>query len=318
MNAVKQLVLQKKVFAIAPIMSIALQPQASDYLAAQHVPFVGWGVQPGFCGNDYGFGFNGCLIGTKYNNTGVLGPTAALLKPGATLAIVEGDSSAGKAALRQLPAVAANLGLKLVYLKAEIPDATTTTDWTPYARKLMTSNNGGPPDAIHADGLLPQAAGLAAALKQLGFKGPIVNYATYAPGLLQSSPDIAQAVNGVYTNIGFGPEEQGGPAIDQMNSDLAAIGAPANITLGVANAYWSADMLVEMIKKVGKDLTPEKLDAMVNAGFTYTPSIAGAIGPTTFPVGHEQPTPCAALVQAKGTKYVSAVPFKCYQALPAS
>jgi ABC-type branched-subunit amino acid transport system substrate-binding protein len=318
MTAVKQLVLQKKVFAIAPIMSIALQPQASDYLAAQKVPFVGWGVQPGFCGNNYGFGFNGCLIGTKFNNTSVLGPTAALLKPGATVAIVEGDSSAGKAALRQLPAVAADLGLKIVYLKAEIPDATTTTDWTPYARKLMTSNAGGPPDAIHADGLLPQAAGLSAALKQLGFKGPIINYSTYAPGLLSSSPDIAKAVDGVYTNIGFGPKEQGGPAITQMVSDLKAIGAPTDITLGVANAYWSADMLVQMIKKAGPNLTPGKLDQAVNAGFTYTPSVAGAMGPTTFPAGHDQPSPCAALVQAKGTSYVAAVPFKCYKAIPAS
>jgi ABC-type branched-subunit amino acid transport system substrate-binding protein len=316
-NAVKQLVLEKKIFALAPVVTISLSPQTSDFLAKEQVPFFGWGVQPGFCGNDYGFGFNGCLIGSAFDNVSVLGPTADLLKPGGTLAIIEGDSGAGRAALRQLPKVAAALGLKIVYLKAAIPDSAPVTDWAPFAKDLMTSNNGGAPDAIHADGLLPQASGLAAALKAAGFKGPIINYSTYVPGLPASNPSFAQAVDGVYTNVQFGPQEQGGPAIQQILDDLKAIGAPPVITLGVATSYWSADMLVSMLKATGRNLTPASFAATVNGGWTYTPSPAGAMGPVTWPDGHTQPSPCAALVQAAGTTYKSAVPFKCYQKLAA-
>ena len=316
-TAVKQLVLDKHIFALAPVVSISLSPQTSDFLAKQQVPFFGWGVQPGFCGNDYGFGFNGCLIGQSYDNVSVLGPTADLLKPGATVAIIEGDSGAGQAALRQLPAVAGALGLKIVYLKAAIPDSAPVTDWAPFAKDLMTSNNGGPPDAIHADGLLPQAAGLAGALKAAGFKGPIVNFSTYVPGLPATDANFAQAVNSVYTNVQFGPQEQGGPAVQQILDDLKAIGAPQVITLGVATSYWSADMLISMLKATGRDLTPAKFEATVNGGWTYTPSPAGAMGPVTWPGGHTQPSPCAALVQAAGSAYKAAVPFKCYKPLPA-
>jgi branched-chain amino acid transport system substrate-binding protein len=317
-DAIRKLVLDEKVFAIAPVMSIVFQPQASDFLAKNKVPFTGWGVQPGFCKNDWGFGFNGCLIGQDYDNVGVLGPTAELLNPGDSVAFIEGDSSAGRAAIRQIPAIAKELDLRVVYLKPEIPDGAPVTDWTPYAKRLMTSDNGGPPDAIHADGLLPQAAGLSAALKQLGYKGPIINYSTYAPGLLESTPDVAQAVDGVYTNVQFGPQEQGGPANEQMLKDLEAIGAKPLITLGVAASYWSADLMVKMLEATGKDLTPDAFAKAINGGFTYKPSIEGAMGPLEFPKGHEQPSPCAALVQADGTKYKAAVPFKCYTVLKAS
>jgi len=317
-TAVKNLVLSKNVFAIAPVVTISLTPQTSNFLAQEKVPFMGWGVQPGFCSNNYGFGFNGCLIGSAYDNESVLGPTAALLKPGATLAVIEGDSSAGQAALRQLPKVAAALGLKLVYLKAAIPDSAPVTDWSPFAKALMTSNNGGPPDAIHADGLLPQAAGLSAALKAAGFTGPIVNFSTYVPGLPASNKSFAQAADGVYTNIQFGPQEQGGPAIQQMLSDLQAIGAPQVITLGVASSYWAADMLVSMLKATGRNLTPATFEATVNGGsYTYTPSPAGAMGPVAWPGGHTQPSPCAALVQLSGSTYKAAVPFTCYKNWPA-
>lgn len=208
--------------------------------------------------------------------------------------------------------------MAVAYLEPEIPDGAPVTDWTPYAQRLLESDNGGPPDAIHADGLLPQAAGLAASLKQLGYEGPIINYSTYVPGLLESTPDLAQAVDGVYTNVQFGPQEQGGPAIEQMLSDLEAIGAEPLITLGVAGSYWSADMMVAMLEATGENLTPDNFSETINGGFTYEPSIEGAMGPLEFPRGHVEPSPCSALVQADGERYVIAVPFTCYSVLDAS
>jgi hypothetical protein len=32
----------------------------------------------------------------------------------------------------------------------------------------------------------------------------------------------------------------------------------------------------------------------------------------SFPANHEENVPCSGLVQVKGGKYVSSVPFKCY------
>jgi hypothetical protein len=39
------------------------------------------------------------------------------------------------------------------------------------------------------------------------------------------------------------------------------------------------------------------------------------VGPETFPAAHNDPTPCAALVQVQGAKYVSAAKFDCYKIL---
>ncbi|HUF84804.1 MAG TPA: ABC transporter substrate-binding protein, partial [Acidimicrobiia bacterium] len=56
----RTLVEQDEVFAVVPVVTPALGE--NRLLARERVPVIGWGIAPGFCGNDYAFGFNGCLF----------------------------------------------------------------------------------------------------------------------------------------------------------------------------------------------------------------------------------------------------------------
>ena len=71
-SAATALVQQRQVFAVVP----AVTPDfaAGRFLAGRKVPYFGWGLSSGFCGNDYGFGFSGCLVpeGVTSNAWGVL------------------------------------------------------------------------------------------------------------------------------------------------------------------------------------------------------------------------------------------------------
>ena len=47
------------VFAMVPVVTVVLG--AGDFLAQSKVPFFGWGISSGSCGNEYGYGFTGCV-----------------------------------------------------------------------------------------------------------------------------------------------------------------------------------------------------------------------------------------------------------------
>lgn len=310
MAAVQKLVLQDKVFGIVPITSEVFQPAASDFLLKNKVPFTGFGFQPGFCGNDAGFGFNGCLVGSA-NNGSTVGPLTKVLPKGSSLALVMDDASSGTSALKQIKAAAQYYGYKVVYGKAVLPVGHPITDFTPYTSAIVKSH----PDAVYTDsGTFANVVGLDGALKAAGYKGPTVNFSTYSAGLLNTA-SVAKAIDGAYVNIQFAPPEEGGPAIDQIKKDLEAIGEKPEINLGVATSYWSAELMIAMLKEAGPDLNPDTFLQKINSGFTWTPDPAGGVGPESFPAAHNDPTPCAAMVQVKGTQYVSAAKFDCYKIL---
>ena len=311
---VQKLVLQDNAFALAPVTSEVFLPDGSNFLKSHNVPFTGWGFQPGFCANSYGFGFNGCLVGTSTVNSAILGPLTKVLKKGAAIAIEADDSSSGQSAVKQAQVAAKYYGFKLVYGQAELPLDHPVTDFTPYTTKIMTSH----PDLILTDsGNFANDVGLDGALKAGGYGGPTMNFVTYVPGLLTSSASVAKAIDGAYMNIQFAPQEQGGAAVTQVENDLKAIGQKPFVTIGVATSYWSAELMIDMLKAAGKNLTPQGLISKVNAGWTWNPSPSGGVGPVSFPQGHNQAAPCAALVQATGTTYKSVVPMTCYKVLPA-
>jgi len=74
-------------------------------------------------------------------------------------------------------------------------------------------------------------------------------------------------------------------------------------------AYFSADMFVKIVKKAGKNLTPEAF-AKAAAKFTY--EIKGTIGPTKYPKARKQGAPSGTLALSDGTKYSIPVPYACY------
>jgi branched-chain amino acid transport system substrate-binding protein len=314
LSIVKNLVLSDHVFAVVPVISEEFLPAASNFLKAQQVPFFGWGFQPGFCGNAYGYGFNGCLESTTSANTSLIAPLHKLIPDAKTIAIIGQNVSGSADSTKAYVASAQSEGLSVVYAQNTMP-ATAVTDYTPYATPLMTSNGGKPPAIIVCSSSFPQPAGLYAALKGLGYKGAFINNGSYIPGILAQSPQVASSLDGSYVDVQMPPQEEGGPAIAQMQSDLKAIGASTNITLGVASAYWSTDMAIQQIKAVGRNLTPSTFQAKMNAGIVVKPSVPG-IGATSWPQDHSVSVPCAALVQVVGTEYKSVVPMACYKNIP--
>src|SRR5262249_7823734 len=145
-------------FAIVPDLS---DTNPGAFLNAQHVPYFGWAFDDTYCSPTastgtklYGFGFNGCLVpahpvkmpGTgadqlyKYvkEKTGNANATVALFSP---------DPQAGRDSTGFQASAYQGAGFKVVYSKGEIPPP-PVADYTPYVQKLMTADNGKPPDAM--------------------------------------------------------------------------------------------------------------------------------------------------------------------------
>ena len=99
--------------------------------------------------------------------------------------------------------------------------------------------------------------------------------------------------------------------MQQIVKNIQAVGGPnVQITQGMLSAYFSADSFVAVLKKVGKNLTPEAMAAAMK-NFTY--QIPTVIGPTKYPVSQTEGMPCGTLVESDGTKYSVVVPYTCYQ-----
>jgi branched-chain amino acid transport system substrate-binding protein len=316
LEAVRRLVQQEEVFAVLPVASNYFLPATSTFLSDNQVPFLGWGYMPGFCDNDWGFGFNGCVIGDHFANSSVVDPvlevaSEKLGKPVEQLKVahVAGDDAPGNASLKLFGTAMEARDVDVVYQEAAVP--ASATDYTPYVQAILA----GQPDVVIVGTPFATAIGLTAALTAAGFQGVQSNLVSYVPGLLQAQPNLASALEGAYVNVQVPPEEDGGAAIDQIRTDLEAIGADPFISLGVSVGYWTADVFVQMLEDVGPDLTPETFSTVVNGGWTYE-SIDGGIGPLAFPEHHDRTVPCAAEVHIQGGAYSSAIPFTCYENHP--
>lgn len=313
---VRQLVQKDNVLAVAPVTSAAFLPQSADFLKQQKTPFVSWGILPSSCDNPYGFGFNGCLVGDKTISTGILAPiykTTGKPADETTFGFLSNDNATGRAGNPQYARAVQNLGGKVVYDKANLPGVGKTTDYAPYAQTVLEAN----PDVLVLGTDFTSTVGMSVALRAAGFKGKQMSFVTYSPGLLEAQKETAAALEGRYVNIQIPPGEGASAAVKMIATDLSASGAAPNISFGVSLGYWQADVLIEMIKNVGPDLTRENLAKKTNAGFTYKSSLAGGIGDLTFPEAHTNSVPCSALVQVKNGAYNSVIPFDCYDLIPA-
>jgi len=312
----KSLVETDKVFALINTSAVML-PQTTNYLADKKVPYFGWGFMPGFCGAaSWGYGFNGCLSGYAFDksktvsvpgaklNSSLIDPIATIVGKAAdkmSIVYFNSDDDSGHAGDLQYAALFKNI------LDKEFVPTKGVTDFTQYVNIVKSKN----PDAVMLSTDFATAVKLKAAIIAGGYKGIVYDYTTYIPGLLDSSKDTAAALEGGYSNTQFPPSEDGKPATAQIATDLQAIGKPAFVTQGGSIGYWSTDLLIQMLKAIKGDITPDNFRTMAEAGFTYTP-LDGGIGPISYPAGHFNPAPCAAIVQVKNGKYVSTVPFKCY------
>lgn len=301
------------VFAMVPTVTVVLG--AADYLAQQKVPFFGWGISSGFCGNDYGYGFSGCVTPKtpEWGNTFMSEAGAKALKKdpkGLTVAIIAEDTDSARGGVETNTVAAESLGMKVVYGKGVIPAPPATVgDFTPFAQAIMTSNDGGPPDiVIMLLASIPSTLGLQGALQAAGFKGPIENTQTYDPALAAPSKG-----GSVYVQFGAYETADTVPGVKQMKTDLEKADAPLGVLSAVG--YLSADMFIAALKKTGKNLT---VDAFQKAASKLKYNVTNTAGPTTFPKNRVQPGVCGTLVTSNGTGYDVTVPYFCGKAVKAT
>jgi branched-chain amino acid transport system substrate-binding protein len=322
LQLVRRQVLQENVFGMLTVTAQTAVP-STDFMSENEVPYFGWALNPGFCGHRWGFGLNGCLIGgflpdlvphavDQGNISLAIIKAAGLQAKDVRFAAQSADdpTSAAGAALYQ--AAFENAGSTVVYNEHNMP--LQTSDYTPYVQALLATN----PNVVFVAVAFENVGGLSAALKAAGYKGVIMNFVGYLPGLLASSPQLAQALDGAYVNTQIPPQESQTPYILQFEKDLLAINAKNGkfISFGAALAYMEADLVVQLLEAAGPDLNTKTFDEAANGGgFVYTP-LEGGPGAMPYPAEHFLPADCAAIVKIEGTEYKVVEPFNCYEGFP--
>jgi ABC-type branched-subunit amino acid transport system substrate-binding protein len=197
---------------------------------------------------------------------------------------------------------------KQIVASANVPTQ-GVTDFTQYVNTVKSKN----PDLVVVSTDFATAIKLKAGIIQSGYKGLVMDYTTYIPGLLDASKDTAAALEGGYSNTQIPATEDGGEGTKQAIADLQAIGKPAFLAFGAAVSYWSTDLMIDLYKQTAAkgDVTADNFRKVTEAGVTYK-GVPGGIGTIKYPEGHTVMAPCAGLVQVKGGKYVTSVPFQCY------
>jgi ABC-type branched-subunit amino acid transport system substrate-binding protein len=322
----QRLVEQDGVFAIITATQ-GTSPALATYLDNNQVPFIGWGFDDAFCGKRWAFGFDGCLNGPSspasevphpFYNPYLVQPMveASGLAPSAVkAAIVGSDSDGGRAGDKNYSTLFQHLGASVVYAQAVVPVPGPTTDYTPFVQATLAKN----PNVVLVSTQFSDVGGLTAALKAAGFKGDIMNFVAYVPGLLSAEPQLASSLSGTYVLSSFVPQEQGGPYISQTVNQLKAVGGSSTISFGAALGFVEADELSAMVKSVGSTLNTKTFDQTINGGtFQYTPSAADGPCSVPYPGAHFFSASGAALLKVSGESYQLVKPFTCYSPFPVS
>jgi ABC-type branched-subunit amino acid transport system substrate-binding protein len=324
LSLTKQIVQQDKAFGMITIEGVI--PQASfDFMSQQQVPYTGWGFLAGFCGTRWGFGWNGCLSGNTLTEAvphaveqANLGEAiiAAIGKPAKDIKVaIQGqDSESAKLSEKQYVDTFEHAGATVVYTGRDIPVPGPTSDYTPFVQKILAKD----PNLVLVSTSFGDVGGLTAALKAAGYKGDIMNFVAYIPGLLDASKQLAQAIEGSYINTQIVPQEQQTDWVKQMETDLESSKAATGkfITFGGALGYAQANLWVAMLEAAGKTLDTKTFDQAVNVKGITVDTGAGGIGVASFPGQHFLPTDCAAIVKVEGGKFVVAKEYSCYDSIP--
>jgi ABC-type branched-subunit amino acid transport system substrate-binding protein len=313
LSIIQRLVEEDHVFAIVPTDTPFIEA-GETFVNQNHVPTLGWGISPSFCASPdkqsdmYIFGFNGCLSpGPPFTyQTLIVAPTLDKYfassggAQGKTVALIGDDLSPNIAGNKSISTQLTAGGFDVVDDQNPIPGApAVVTDFTPYVEDVMTADHGKPPDVVvivsGPTNLFPLVAGL----ERAGFKG-LINHQTYAPQV------VGPAKGTTATNT-FATAETNTPAMKSIVATLHAAGVSV-IGATELTAYISADYFVQLLKKVGPDLTPQHFQ-QVAANFTY--EIPGVIGPVYYPAGFQAGPPCGTLVASNGTVWTVPVPYTC-------
>ncbi len=313
---IDQLTDDGRIFAIVPATSVALF--ADDLLNERHIPYVGVGDLPAYCGFEASFGFAqtgalGCPALAAATTPVVAVPhielsamAADLAVPGLKVALVRADNIAGELLASSVALEAELLDAELVLDAAEVPTAAepVRAGWSAVVDDL----NDADADLVIIDGTRTQ--GLYSAL-QADFDGVVVGTAQTDPVDFADDPALLTALAGSFQiSQGF-DITAAGPGDDQFRFDVSAIGLDADkIDTAILSGYAAADFLVAAVAITPDPITSEALHNIVNNGWQY-PGIDGLVCPGWWPASHVVPYPCAAVAQVVplGEPLVGVVPL---------
>jgi branched-chain amino acid transport system substrate-binding protein len=297
---VRKLISEDKVFAIVPGSELMT---GDDLAVKANVPYFSWGISPYYCNNSQGFGYNGCTGPTNpaYDFANWAGSLKELDPSIQTVGIIGLDIPPGIVNLNATNRGNAKFGLKVVYNNDSLP-LTGTNDWTPYVQAIIKAN----PQALECQ--MAYCVPLYAGLKAAGYKGILLDAVSYDPSLLTNKA-TAQALSGVYVLVGQAPwQDTADPAVQAMISAVKTYGAPGQaLTESLAQGYTSALLFVDILKKVGPDLTYANFYKVANdSNFCFNGG--GLEGTVCFPKGHTDSNGCLAVVQVVNNQFVSKLP----------
>ena len=224
---------------------------------------------------------------------------------GKTAAVVAEDDDSGKTGVQVIAASAKSVKMKVTYEKASLPGPPATIgDYSPYVNDIMTSNNGKAPDAVFLVVAFTNVLGMAKALLDAGYTGIITNAVAYDPRITAGAKGTT-----VFTQFSLPESAPTNPNMQKILDQIEKYAPGASITQGFLAGYFSADFFVKAVKAAGKNLTPDTLAKAVSK-MTY--EIKDVIGPTKYPAGRTQGTPCGALTESDGTAWTVVAPYACY------
>jgi ABC-type branched-subunit amino acid transport system substrate-binding protein len=314
----RRLIQQEGVAALVPVMTPWFL-EGAEFAEQQGIPAFGWGISAGFCESKFAFGFSGCLtppppVKIASNTWGSLideyfqSQGEQQGAEGKTAAVIAEDNDSGKSGVKVIAATAKAVDMDVVYEKASMPAAeggTPVSDFSPYINDIMTSADGGQPDVVFVVISQNNLLGFAPALDAAGFEGLQTNAVLY-------SPQAAAIITDDFVLTQFATPEAAAdtPTVQEFVDAVEAVDPEAVINQPTIAGYIAADMFIAALEKAGKNPTPESIQKAA-AKMTY--SIEGMVGPTKYPKGFKQGTPCGQLAESTGDAFNVAVVFSCFQ-----
>ena len=293
------------VFAVVP--AVASDMAGASELVKSQMPYFGWALSSSFCGNEFGFGYSGCIaasgLTTNMWGTAVKQGFASPNPLGDTAAVLTDNSAAGQYALQEVTSGLKAAGLKVTSAQATLP-VPPGGDYAAALEDALVSNGGKAPRAIFVVGSYSNVTGVQQALRDGGYLGTFTNLVQYDPNLVAQS-------SGASVFLQTAPTEAAAntPAMQQLADDVAKVAPDQAVNQSVIAGYLSADLFLAAAQKAGRGLTIGKLVSAADKNFTY--ELQGVAGPTKFPGAHAKPTPCGSLVRSDGVTFQIVTAYSC-------
>jgi ABC-type branched-subunit amino acid transport system substrate-binding protein len=304
----RRLIQQEGVFAIVPTGSVFMQGEVAN---ASHTPVFGYGIAQAFCEDNpknYFFGFNGCVVPLKPATAGnvvlnfqQVAIKEGILKEGATpkIAIMGDDNATGQQAVAMFAAAAKGNGMDVVYAKAPSPPPPAVVgDYSPFVGDVLATN----PDIITSVGVTPDYIGIGKALKSANYKGMYV--------VPEADKTLTEAIGPYYGYSTWAASQETTPNVKRMLADIKAYDPRLEPSSFVQAGWLAADQFITALKKVGKNVTADKVQ-QVAAKMTYFQK--GLIGPTKYPTNWKYTDPtCRSIIHSDGTgQYTVVAGYAC-------